>query len=239
MSGFVFIVVLIISYFVVKIGAAAFELTGLDPEQAHFQSVSAFTGTGFTTKEAELVAMHRQRRKIVSVLMILGRAGFVTLIATLVTTINPDKPATHIFPFLDRMVPDFMVRYVNLAIVLSVLFVIYKLFHSSKLAKFLMSKVQQKLVDKKFLQKVNFEELILNAKGYGISQIEITDKNPLAGKSLSESNLRSHDILVLSIDRGDEHIVNPVADFRINPSDKLVCFGKLENIREVAYEDVE
>jgi hypothetical protein len=239
MSGFVFIAVLIISYFIVKIGAAAFELTGLDPDQSHFQALSAFTGTGFTTKEAELVATHKQRRKIVSVLMILGRAGFVTLIATLVTTINPDKPVTHIFPFIDSIIPDYMVRYVNLGIVLIVLFAVYKLFHSSRFSKFLMTKVQQKMVDNKLFQKVKFEEFILNAEGYGVSQIEITDKNPLAGKSLSDSKLRSHDILVLSVERNEKHIVNPVADFSIQPNDKLICFGKLENIRKVAYEDAE
>lgn len=239
MSAFVFIVVLIISYFVVKIGAAAFELTGLDPEQSHFQALSAFTGTGFTTKEAELVAMHRQRRKIVSVLMILGRAGFVTLIATLVTTINPETPGRHIFPFIDSHVPSYMIKYINLGIVLIILSVVYKVFHSSRLSALLMKKIQQKMIDKKLIQKVRFEELLLNAEGYGISQIEITDKNPLAGKSLSESKLKSHDMLVLSIDRSENHTVNPTADFIIRPNDKLVCFGKLENIREVAYEDVE
>jgi hypothetical protein len=237
MSGFVFIVVLIISYFIVKIGAAAFELTGLGPELAHFQSLSAFTGTGFTTKESELITAHKQRRRIVSVLMILGKAGFVTLIATLVTTISPDKPVAHLFPFIDRILPDYLIRYVNLAAVLLALFIVYRLFHSSRFSKFLMAKIQQKMVDKKLLEKVKFEELLLNAQGYGISQIEVTDNNPLSGKSLLESSLRSHDILVLSIDRAGEHLINPVADFIIRSNDKLVCFGKLENIRKVAYED--
>jgi hypothetical protein len=236
MSVFVFIAVVVIAYFVVKIGAAAFELTGLNPEQANFQSVSAFTGTGFTTREAELVAAHKERRKIASVLMILGSAGFVTLIATLVTTINTRGPVAPIIPALENLLPGFLVQYVNLGIVLVLLFLMYKFFHSSRLFSLLMGKIQEQMLDKKLLQRARFEELLLNAEGYGISQIELTRKNPLTGKTLSESKLRSHDILVLSIEREQEHMINPVATTKLKLHDTLVCFGKLENIRAVAYE---
>jgi ribosomal protein S6--L-glutamate ligase len=65
----------------------------------------------------------------------------------------------------------------------------------------------------------------------------VTEKNPLAGKTLSESHLRDHDILVLSVERDIQHIVNPGASLKITPQDTLVCFGKLENIRELVYEN--
>jgi len=237
MSVFVFIAVVVIAYFVVKIGAAAFELTGLSPEQANFQSVSAFTGTGFTTREAELVAAHKERRKIASVLMILGSAGFVTLIATLVSTINTSASVEPIIPALKKIVPGFLIQYANLGIVLILLFLVYKIFHSSKFFGLLMGKIQEQMLDKKLLQRARFEELLLNARGYGISQIELTTKNPLTGKTLSESKLRSNDILVLSVERGQENIINPVATTKLKLHDTLVCFGKLENIRAVAYED--
>ena len=237
MSVFVFIAIIVIVYFVIKIGAAAFELTGLNSEQANFQSVSAFTGTGFTTRESELVTAHKDRRKIASVLMILGNAGFVTLIATLVTTINSSGPVALIIPALERFVPKSSIQYVNLAIVFILLFIIYKIFHSSRLSSLLISKIQDQMVDKKLLQRAKFEELLLNAKGYGISQIQLTKNNPLTGKTISESKLRANDILVLSVERDQEHLVNPVATTKLRPHDTLVCFGKLENIRAVAYED--
>jgi len=237
MSVFLFIAVVIIAYFVVRIGAAAFELTGLDPEQANFQSVSAFTGTGFTTRESELVAAHKERRKIASILMILGSAGFVTLIATLVSTITPDNKSVAIIPVLADYLPFILVPYANLCIVLLLLLLIYRIFHSSRLSHILMSKLQQQMIDKKLIQRTRFEELLLNAEGYGIAQVEITKKNPLLNKTLSESRLRTHDILVLSIERGSEYIVNPTANARINLRDTLVCFGKLENIRELACEE--
>ena len=58
--------------------------------------------------------------------------------------------------------------------------------------------------------------------------------NPLLNKTLSESHLKQHDVLVLSIERDDRHITNPNADTKIILGDKLVCFGKLDSIREQA-----
>lgn len=237
MSIFVFIAAIIISYFVVRIGAAAFELTGLDPDQSHFQSLSAFSGTGFTTREAELVVVHKQRRKVASALMILGNAGIVTLMATLVNSMRPDAPSFVLIPVLSRVLPAIYLPYVNLIVVLLVLLLIYRIFRSSRLSSIFMRKIQQKMIDKKFIQPACFEELLLNAKGYGVSQVVLTEKNPLSGKTLAESRLREHDILVLSIERGDEHILNPASDMRFKPQDKLACFGKIKNIRDVAYEE--
>ncbi|MFH1868039.1 MAG: TrkA C-terminal domain-containing protein [Candidatus Omnitrophota bacterium] len=237
MSIFIFIVAIIISYLVVRIGAAAFELTGLDTEQSHFQSLSAFSGTGFTTREAELIVMHKQRRKIASVLMILGNAGLVTLVATLVNSIRPDAPSFVLIPALSRNIPNAFLPYINLMIILIFLYLVYRLFRSSRLSRIFMQKIQQRMIDKKFIQPACFEELLLNSKGYGVSQIELTEKNPLSGKTLAESKLREHDILVLSVERGDEHIVNPTANIKFKPQDRLVCFGKIENIRDVAYEE--
>ena len=50
MGTVLFIIVLIASWIVVRIGAVAFQLTGLEWSLAKFQSLSCFSGTGFTTK---------------------------------------------------------------------------------------------------------------------------------------------------------------------------------------------
>jgi hypothetical protein len=52
------IVVLFLSLIVVRIAAEALTLTGISREAARFQARSAWTGTGFTTAEAEQVAGH-------------------------------------------------------------------------------------------------------------------------------------------------------------------------------------
>jgi hypothetical protein len=66
MNLLIFIIILIVSFIIVRIGAIAFTMTGLEWSLATFQSLSCFTGTGFTTKEAELITGHPQRRRIAS-----------------------------------------------------------------------------------------------------------------------------------------------------------------------------
>ena len=72
--GYVGILLLTIltSFIAVRIGAFALHLTGMDPEVAAFQALSAFSGTGFTTSEAERVVRHKSRRRIITILIILG-----------------------------------------------------------------------------------------------------------------------------------------------------------------------
>ncbi len=53
MNLLLFLVTLIVSFIVIKIGAIAFQLTGLEWSLAQFQALSCFTGTCFTTKESE------------------------------------------------------------------------------------------------------------------------------------------------------------------------------------------
>ena len=59
-----------VSYLVVRAAGIALMMTGLDRRKAFFQALSAFTGTGFTTREAERVVNHPTRRTIVSWLMV-------------------------------------------------------------------------------------------------------------------------------------------------------------------------
>ena len=85
MTGlFLFIFTIIVVFFIVQIGAIAFELTGMTWQQAKFQALSCFTSTGFTTRESELVTRNPQRRKVASVIMILGHAGNLSILATFV-----------------------------------------------------------------------------------------------------------------------------------------------------------
>ncbi|MFP4163168.1 MAG: hypothetical protein ACLFVE_04240 [Chitinispirillaceae bacterium] len=71
---------ILISFLIVRAAAIALMMTGLDQRKARFQALSAFSGTGFTTKEAESVINHPVRRKIISMLIVAGNVGIVALI---------------------------------------------------------------------------------------------------------------------------------------------------------------
>tara|TARA_R110002110_G_scaffold284986_2_gene499187 strand:+ start:42133 stop:42828 length:696 start_codon:yes stop_codon:yes gene_type:complete len=87
--------VLTISVMFIRFAAMALRLTGLPEDVARFQARSAFTGAGFTTSESETVVNHPLRRRIMSMLMLVGNLGLVTVLATvivsLVDTVESDK----------------------------------------------------------------------------------------------------------------------------------------------------
>lgn len=78
------LLIIALSILVTRVAAVALLHTGLSRDAARFQARSAFTGVGYTTQEAERVTRHPVRRRIAMTLMLLGNAGIVTVIASLV-----------------------------------------------------------------------------------------------------------------------------------------------------------
>lgn len=233
MNLLLFIIIIVVAFIVVRIGAIAFQLTGLEWSLAKFQALSCFTGTGFTTKEAELITGHPQRRRIASVLIVLGHAGLVTLIATFANSLRTDLiMAKFTIPLLHSVVPSAYVPWINLVIIVFAIYTIYKIFTNYKFASKLTDILRSHIVKKEIVKPVSFEELVVATGGYGVSQIEVCKDSPILNKTLIESGLRQHDITVLTIERGGEVIPNPAANTKIILGDRLVCFGKLGNIRD-------
>lgn len=75
-----------VSTLVVRIASTTMRLTGLPDNVARFQSLSALTGTGFTTKESELIVNYPIRRRVLMTLMIFGNLGLVSISATFIVT---------------------------------------------------------------------------------------------------------------------------------------------------------
>ena len=233
MNLLLFIVAIIISFIVIRIGAIAFQLTGLEWSLAKFQALSCFTGTGFTTKEAELITGNTQRRKIASFLIVLGHAGFVTLIATFANSLRPNQiMSTFTLPILHSVVPSGMIPWINLIVIIMAIYVSYKVFTYAKFAGKLTDFLRSHIVKKEIVKRVSFEELVIATGGYGVSQIEICDNSPVLNKTLLESGLKELDILVLAIERKETTIPNPSAGTRMLLGDSLICFGKLGSIRK-------
>jgi Trk-type K+ transport system membrane component len=233
MNIFLFIITILISFIAVRFGAIAFEMTGLEWSLAKFQALSCFSGTGFTTKEAELVVGHPQRRKIASVLMVLGNAGIVTLIATFANSLSPNTiiPKFKI-PFIDLLFPAHLLPLVNLVVIVTSTYTIYRLFNYRAFLSKLTTFLRKKIMKREIIKPVSFEELFIAAGNYGVSSVDVCSESPAVNKTLAEANLRKQDITVLAVERNDGIIPNPSADTKIMLEDRLICFGKLENIRK-------
>lgn len=228
-----FILTLIVSFIVVRVGAIAFQLTGLEWSLAKFQALSCFSGTGFTTKEAELVTCNKQRRKIATILIVLGNAGLVIMIATLASSLVPEETILSKLSesFLPFDIPGYLVRWVNLAIIIILVYGIYRISTHEKFVKKLTKFLRKRIIEKEIFQKVSFEELLLATGGYGVSRIAVSAGSPVLNKTLAKSDLRENDITVLAVVRASETIPNPLPNMKIQLDDELICFGELENIK--------
>jgi Trk-type K+ transport system membrane component len=229
-----FIIMIFVSFIVVRIGAIAFQLTGLEWSLAKFQSLSCFTGTGFTTQEAELITGDRQRRRIASILMVLGNAGFVVMIATFANSLRPqqilqDRLSRWLLPF---SVPAYLLPWINLLLIILAVLVMLMIFRNQKFRRRLTNFLRKRVIRREMFTAASFEELLLATGGYGVSKIDIIAGSPVLDKTLSESQMRWHDVTVLAITRGQRTMPNPSADTRILLDDQLICFGKLQNIRD-------
>jgi Trk-type K+ transport system membrane component len=230
LSLILFIFVVFVSFVIVRIGAIAFHLTGLDWSLSKFQALSCFSGTGFTTREAELIVGHPQRRRIASILMVLGNAGLVTLIASMVNSLRPHRLE---LPFLSGL-PEWLIPWLSLAIIAVALYGLYR-FVNSRAAHSMTSALRRKVVARyEAGRTVSFEELTITTGGYGVLRIPVPTNTLIVNKTLLDSGLKAENILVLAIVRGSETIPNPAVSAQIRENDELICFGRMDSIRHSA-----
>lgn len=88
---------------------------------------------------------------------------------------------------------------------------------------------------------VNFPEIDLRqrltvSKGYGVADLVVPDRSELVGKTIVESGLREKDIVVLNLHRGTSVVSNPKGTRQIEAGDRLLCYGKLESMRDLVPE---
>jgi hypothetical protein len=232
MNVLLFIVTIFISFIIVRIGAIAFELTGLEWSLSKFQALSCFTGTGFTTRESELIVGHPQRRRIASVIMVLGNAGLVTLIATFANSLQPNIIVPKIsVPFLHLVVPSGILPWVNLLIITASLFFTFKIFIKKKVRERITELLRRSIEKREIIKPVSFEDLIVATGGYGLASIDIDAGNATINKTIRKMDLTHKDLTILAILRRGEIMTNPPPTTKIREGDKLICYGKLDDLK--------
>jgi len=219
MGGIILIIVVVfLSVLIRKVATVALKLTGLDKSTASFQALSALTGTGFTTKEAELVLNHPVRRRIISLLMIIGNAGMVVVMAGLVSSFFNITSAWAIL------------RYIVLIVAL---YLIFKMATHTRLARLLSKKIEEKLREKFKIEKGTIGRILDLGEDFGIAEITLHGGSPSVGKTLATSGLRQKKILVLAIERDEEKILVTRGNHKLQAGDNLICYGRFSEMREI------
>lgn len=72
--------------------------------------------------------------------------------------------------------------------------------------------------------------------GYGVAELLVHNNAELVGQRLGDSGLWERDITVLTLHRGTTVIPNPRKGVVLEAGDRLLCFGKLEEMRSMVPE---
>ena len=80
---------------------------------------------------------------------------------------------------------------------------------------------------------IDLRQRLTVSRGYGVSEISIPKGSDYIGKTIQESGLREKDIMVLTLYRGTTAIPNPRSQRQFEAGDRLLCFGKLELMRDL------
>ncbi len=212
-------VLMTLSFAIVRIAGVALRLTGLAENVARFQCISAFTGTGFTTTESELIVNYPIRRGILVALMILGNLGLISIAATLISSlVSQDED------------PNAMLRQVGL-ITAAVAFVAIVLANKT-LDRALCSVIGVVLHRATSLGKRRFHRLCQIGNGTSVAQHRYRGPD---GTGLDALHLLDFGLVLMAIHREDGKQLGPTpTDRMLATGDTIICFGS-----DQAHEDFE
>jgi hypothetical protein len=213
-------VVVFLSVLITRIATIALSHTGVSRESARFQARSALTGSGYTTNESEKMVTHPVRRRIILLLMLVGNAGLVTAVSSLILT--------------------FVISESTLSLIASITILVVGITG-------LWWAAQSQVVDR-FLSRIIDEALrrytsidardyaaILHLSGeYQIMELHVNAGDWIADKSLQELELANEGIMILGIQReGGNYLGTPAGSTKILPNDVLTVYGKASLIEVI------
>lgn len=209
-----------LSVLITKIATISLVHTGLSLESAKFQSRSAYTGAGLSTSETENIMNHPVRRKIIYNLMLIGNAGIVTAMSSLILTfVLPDSNTSRLYGFL---------------IIVGGLFLLWLAIRSSWVDRGL-SRLINKMLKKYTDLEVHDYAAVLHLKdNFKIIEAEVDADGWMCNRTLQELDLREEGITILGVERrGAGYFGSPSGTFKMLAHDKVTIYGKAEGIESI------
>ena len=206
------LVVVTVTLIVNRVGAIALTATGVSTEVAHFQARSALTGVGFTTSESDLIVNHPVRRRIVLSLMLVGNAGLVTIIATVVVGFAGEGDAGGVLARVGTLV--------------SGLLLILLAARSRFIDRILSRLITAALRRFTRLELRDYVQLLDLASNYAVAELGVEADSWVAEHQLADLHLPAEGVLVLGIRRSDGTFIGaPRGHTAVHQHDTLVVYG--------------
>jgi hypothetical protein len=214
------LVVIFLSILITRFATIALTHTGLTRESAKFQARSAFSGAGFTTSESEMVVNHPVRRKIVMLLILVGNAGIVAAVSTLILGFVQQGD--------EGSLP------LRIVLLIGGIVALWAFASSHWVDKWLSLLIDRMLKRFTKLNITDYASLLHLTGEYRLAELKIRPNDWLADRQLKNSRLRQEGINVLGIRRPDGTFIgNPIGETRLQRGDALVLYGRIEAIEDL------
>lgn len=217
---FSLLIIVAVSILITRIATVALTHTGLSREAARFQARSAFTGAGFTTSESEKVVNHPLRRRIILLLMLLGNAGIVTAVSSLILTFVGQGESASLS--------------LKIILLMGGLAAMWTVASSQWVDRHLSHFIDRALKRYTRLDISDYASLMHLAGDYRLVELEVQPQDWLTHQTIAELKLRDEGILILGIKRADgTYLGAPNGSTKILPEDTLTAYGRVEAIEQI------
>lgn len=210
------LVVLTLSIIITRVATIALVHTGLARQAARFQARSAFSGVGYTTSEAEKVVNHPVRRKILMLLMLLGNAGIVTAVASMMLTfVNTEQSS------------EWLVRIALLVVGISALWAAAQSQWLDRRMSRLIGALLKRWTD---IDARDYASLFHLGGEYQVIELRVEEGDWLADRTLAQLRLPDEGVVVLGVEYPDGSYMGvPGGEVRLHRGDILLLYGRKDS----------
>lgn len=198
-----------------------FRITGLPAERARFQVISLLTGTGFTTRESEVIMASRHRRQLARITMLFGYVFNITIVSAFINVFLSMKVVVAGYQLAGFLIPVATVA-------LIFIFMRVPKVHAWG------DNLFRRLADRIFERKETFNAVMLvdNISSASIAQVTLRHiPEEYQGVTLADMKLRADTgILVMLVERHGSKAAAAGADTVFEIGDKLTVFGDYHTI---------
>jgi hypothetical protein len=195
------------------LGSILFEVTGMERRRARFQTLSAITGTGFTTTEAESVVNHPKRRNIAYWLIFLGTTAILGSLVGLVFFVIHGSEIS---------LADIIIMVITIVTII----LLIKLGAVNRLTDGIVRFIRKR----KPTSYLPAEEIVHQVGSYGVARLAISEKIVETTPNPGNIGLRERGVAILAIERMDAVIPFPRDDEKLLAGDYLLCYGKVADL---------
>ena len=212
--------IITLSIVITRVATVMLTATGLSRDIAQFQARSAFSGAGFTTNESESVVNHPGRRKIVLQLMLLGAAGIVTSLTSLLLSFSGASGGQT-----GRRIAVLVLGLIGL-----------RLLAGSRLVDRALTRLTEWALRRYTRLNVrDYDKLLHISDDFTVAEVEPREGDWMLGRRLEELALREEGIIVLGIYRRDGRYLGvPGGRTLVEPGDRLVVYGEDDRVFALA-----